>query len=50
MFAQPHLNGVTSAWLDGSSTTSVFRLSFFDPAAVAQIDTPFSFEIKGYMP
>ena len=50
VFAQPHLNGVTSAWLDGSSTTSVFRLSFFDPAAVAQIDTPFSLEIKGYMP
>lgn len=50
VFAQPHLNGVTSAWLDGSSTTSVFRLSFFDPAAVAQIDTPFSLEIKGFIP
>lgn len=50
VFAQPHLNGVTSAWLDGSSTTSVFRLSFFDPAALAQIDTPFSLEIKGFIP
>lgn len=51
--AQPHLNGVTSAWLDGSSTTSVLRLSFFDPLSGgtgANIDTPFSLEVKGYMP
>lgn len=45
------LNGVTAAWLASSSTTSVFRVSFFDPnGAGTAIDTPFSFEIKGYMP
>lgn len=45
------LNGVTAAWLASSSTTSVFRVSFFDPSGVGTaIDTPFSFEIKGFIP
>ena len=46
----PGLNGITAAWLASSSTTSVFRVSFFDPNGVGTaIDTPFCFEVKGFI-